>query len=108
MSLQAIHYLSEKAGRDARYNNREPLTFKNKDVFTFNVAGIPNLGNYIPKGWELVEKLFVDTSGFGRRGEPAMTLEEFKETGYRGPEYGYALIEEGQFQIYVGVFLPTK
>jgi len=108
LSLQTIHYLNEKAGKKAKSYGKRPLTFKDKETFQFNVFGIPNLGNYIPRGWELVDRIFVDKTGYGTSNEPAWTLKELKDHGYRGPNYGYAIIEEGECQLYIGVFLPTK
>lgn len=45
---------------------------------------------------------FVDKSGFGRSGEPALTLGEF--INLMRPGYGYAVVEDGPFQVHVGVF----
>lgn len=70
---------------------------------------IPNIGTYRPKGWRLVEELFVDKSGFGAEWEPAMTLRQFIQAVRKaGPGNGYAIIEEGEFQVYVGHFEPRK
>jgi hypothetical protein len=45
---------------------------------------------------------FVDKSGFGKPSEPALTLEEFVRV--MRPGYYYAVVEEGEFQVKVGVF----
>lgn len=45
---------------------------------------------------------FVDKSGWGRPGEPALTIGEFVDM--IRPGYGYAVVEEGEFQVHVGVF----
>lgn len=45
---------------------------------------------------------FVDKGGFGGTGEAALTFEEFCK--YLWPGWGFAMVEEGQFQIKVGVF----
>jgi hypothetical protein len=70
---------------------------------------IPNLGDYRPKGYEMIDTWFVDKSGFGSASEPAMTIPRmFEKIRENGPGFGYGMIEEGQFQCYVGVFAPTK
>lgn len=66
------------------------------------VFKMPRLGCYLPKGWELSEKYFVDCSGWGREGEPALTAGQFLKKVKAG--YGYALSEAGQFQVYVNEF----
>lgn len=89
MSLALIEQISRKAGERAASENREPLiAFCDKDE---NIFKCPNLGNYVPDGWKLIDRLFVDKSGFG-------FLTQVKEG------LGYAIIEEGEFQLYIGVF----
>ena len=67
---------------------------------------IPNFGDYRPTGWELVGELFVDSSGFGGSDEPALTVKQFKSLVEKG--FGYAIIETGQFQIWIGKFNTCK
>jgi len=72
----------------------------------------PNLGDYRPDGYELVNTHFaasqspgsgVDTtSGQIEVGELAMTIPEFLD--HLVPGRHYALIDEGQFQVHVGEF----
>ena len=100
MSLSAINAIAKKAGEKAAKQKREPLVaFEDGDE---GVVKCPNLGDYRPKGWELVRGLFVDSSGFGGPGESALTLQQFLAEVKAG--MGYAIIEEGQFQIYIGEF----
>ena len=101
MSLEYIEKLSREAGRRAAREKREPLVaFVDGDEAVFHC---PNIGSYEPKGWKLVRELFVDNSGFGHdRNEPALTIDQFLAEVKAG--YGYAIIEEGQFQIYIGEF----
>ena len=100
MSLESIKRLSCEAGERAAEMNREPLiAFCDKDEAVFKC---PNLGDYVPDGWKLIDRLFVDNSGFGAQNEPALTAEQFIEKVKEG--LGYAIIEEGQFQLYIGVF----
>ena len=44
----------------------------------------------------------MDSSGFGASDEPALSFGQFKKILKVG--FGYAIIEEGQFQVYVGEF----
>lgn len=62
----------------------------------------PNIGEYRFEKYELIDTLFVDNSGFGSVGESALTVSQFLQKVKKG--LGYAIIEEGQFQVYVGVF----
>jgi hypothetical protein len=66
------------------------------------VFKMPFLGVYLPKGWELSEKYFVDSSGWGSEGEPALTAKQFLAHVKKG--YGYSIREAGQFQVYVNEF----
>ena len=67
------------------------------------VFSCPDLENKsIPKGWELKQKHFVDNSGFGAKDEPALTPHQFLAKVKKGK--GYAIVEKGQFQVYVGEF----
>lgn len=95
-------------------------------------GSIPYIGNRAPLGWKRVKlaqwfpgpsfeysgrsliphgvyleafgygAFFVDTSGFGAPGEPALTIEEF--AALARPGFGYGLVETGQFQAHIGVF----
>lgn len=53
------------------------------------------------------EALLVDSTGFGDRGELALTQEQFSEFIQRHPGYGYAITEAGQFQVVVAVYRRT-
>ena len=62
----------------------------------------PFLGVYLPKGWEFVQKHWVDHSGFGSESEPALTPKQFLAKVKKG--HGYSLREAGQFQVWVNEF----
>ena len=66
----------------------------------------PKLGNFIPKGFELVQSYFVDNSGFGSDSEPALTFEQFLKKVKKGRFY--AIGEEGQLQLYINEYKKTK
>jgi len=98
--LNSIKAMSRKAAQRAAKDEKKPLVaFIDGDEA---VLKCPNLGNFVSKGWTLKEKLFVDNSGFGSPGEAALTVSQFLAKVKEG--LGYAIVEEGQFQVYVGVF----
>lgn len=103
MSLAAIRSMSEKATQQASKSQKTPyVAFKDQDEGVF---GCPMLGDYVPDGWEKVETLFVDASGFGQEGESALTKDQFIRKVKSG--FGYAIVESGQFQVYIGVYRRT-
>lgn len=68
---------------------------------------LPNLGDFRPEGWRLVDSRLVDNTGMDEHG-PAMTRRRFidwvMETVADDPTAGFAVIEVGQFQVVVGYF----
>jgi len=104
MDLSTIRQLQLDAAKLARRSKKKPFVAWPGDTYNEIVArgGIPNFGNYRPKGWKLIDTHFVDKSGFGSDREPALTLDKFLSSLV--PEHGYAMIEEGQFQCVVGEF----
>lgn len=104
MSIAAIIQLSRKAGERAAKQKREPLiAFTDKDKA---VMWCPNLGDYMPDGWKLIDRLFVDKTGWGGKNESALTVEQFIAKVKSG--FGYAIIEEGEMQFYIGVFEKVR
>lgn len=102
MSLEYIEQLSREAGERAAKEKREPLVaFVDKDEA---VVKCPNLGDYVPDGWKLIDRLFVDM-GFGTD-DRCLTVGQFIAKVKSG--FGYAIIEEGQFQLYIGVFEKAR
>lgn len=116
MSLETIRDLSREAARKAARAGKVPFTVEAEDIADLKSKGasaagkmFPFLGSYVPKGWKRTERealFFVDSSGFGDPGEPAMTISQFYEALEAGK--GYAVIEAGQFQVYVGEFEKVK
>jgi len=113
MSLQAIQQLNEEIAAKAAAERAEPFRVQPEDCERWAESisrGIapripfPNLGSYEPEGWELLEELFVDKTGFNLHdaGGPAMSIAEFIDA--LEPGFGYAIVEEGPFQIYIGKF----
>ena len=69
----------------------------------------PNIGSLKPRGWRKTgETWFVDKTGRGFDGEPALTWQQFRRrlAGYilRYPSHGFAITEEGEFQVVVSAF----
>lgn len=114
MDLATIEAMSRKAARKAAAENLTPYVPYNADeVENYESFPFPFLGTLVPDGWEETEdQWFVDSSGFGREGEPALTVEQFQRELYDyvvdHPGYGFAVVGAGQFQVYVAAFKPTK
>jgi hypothetical protein len=133
MDSATIAHLCRQAARKAAREHRLPLLVEAEDCVSPAVLrehlerGIPNFGDYRPKGWEVVPRVelkspeswspnrlrylgcdddyvFVDSSGWGGRGEPALGQSEFFELVAANPGLGWATVEAGQFQVVVGAF----
>jgi hypothetical protein len=123
LSYADIREFQAEAAAQASRKKLSPMMAWPEDVGNINsLRRIPNVGTYLRDGWERVAPssikpcrteysagkvdgvpgIFVDKSGFGAPGEPAMTIQEFAD--WIEPNYGYAIVEEGQFQITIGVF----
>lgn len=113
MGLDTIIRLNAKQGRKAKARKSKPWfpASQTEADCPEKLQKIPNIGGYRPKGYTLDHTLFVDKSGFGAENEPALTLRAFKarvsDAFWKGDRFGYAIIEEGQFQVVVGVFVET-
>lgn len=127
MSLETIHRMNDEQGDKASLKEKVPYVLFNEDD-VHNMPGgkdwkeggrrgfpFPNLGTYVPEGWEITEEsFFVDSSGIGADDESALTIKQFNaellelvrqsKTGYRLPTIGLAISEKGQFQLYVSVY----
>ncbi len=113
MSLDTIRAMSDdQAKKAARRGSRPYVPFNAAEIDSYPPFPFPNIGSYRPKGWELIDEWFVDKSGWGAADEPAMTTEQLKAAllamNNAGPTYGYAIIEEGEFQLYIGIFKKTE
>lgn len=112
MSLEQIQSQNRLAARKARAKGVLPVYLTRADLgsdaFSWTLK-IPYIGNMRPKGFKAVgEPLFVDSSGFGRVGEPALTVEQARQTMMQMlKEHGglaWAVVSAGQFQVYVQAF----
>jgi hypothetical protein len=102
MDLQTISRLSREQARKAARLHKKPYLFEEEDRGSFPPFPFPNIGNYVPRGWELGETYFVDKFGFPEYDGRALTHKMLAEKLKAG--YGYAIIEEGEFQLVVGEF----
>ena len=99
-SLEQIRAMNDKATLEAKGQKLEPyIARENGDT---GVRTCPRLGDYTPKGWELVDTYFVDNSGLGSEGESALTFGQFLSKVKEG--YGYAVGETGQFQVNINEY----
>ncbi len=112
MSASQIVALSNKMARRAARLKKVPyVPFDEKEI-TCDPPGfrvMPNIGSYRPKGWKLTDYWTVDKGGCSNTG-PAWGIRELRKqmlTDIAEPDstYGYAIIEEGVFQLVVGQFL---
>lgn len=130
MDLQSIVTLNREAAERAAEEDCVPLILTAEDLEAARAGhidgiNIPEMGDYTPDGWTRVdlqewfpgaefvhgvdfnmEAFFVDHSGFGSPGEPALTVAEF--FAMARPGFGYAVVECGQFQLYMGVFQKVR
>lgn len=121
MDLATIVANNRSAANRARKAGKYPVTFEESDkadrrAFT---RRLPYIGDWLPRGWARVTvegdprgwnsgdadgagAWFVDASGWGAEGEPALTQTAFLDLLEVGRSY--AVVEAGQFQVKVGVF----
>jgi len=77
-----------------------------RDVYKAKLASVETMEL---KGYELIENMFVDSSGFGMESEPALTLNGFETRlnmliEQNGGMVYASITNAGQFQVYVGIF----
>jgi len=123
MSGASIAAMALEQAELAEIEGIEPVRFSWDDISTFPPFPFPFIGGYVPEGFEpLLDddgepiQLFCDSSGFGSSSELALTADqvvdelrrlvlEFGQTANRKPAHLYgAIVEAGQFQVYLGVF----
>jgi len=70
------------------------------------IRGCPKVNKNDLIGYKMVQEFFVDSSGFGTDGEPALTFKAFLGQVKAGFYYGITRV--GQFQVYIGEFVKTN
>ena len=113
--LETIKSMNAAAARKARRYGTKPFRMKKPGDVVKQKTKIPFLGDACrdwDEGFERVATLFVDSSGFGSPGEPALTQDAFvQELDRLVKEHGELLVaveEQGQFQCYVAVWVRNK
>jgi hypothetical protein len=112
MSLEAIIALNNQIAEEAAKKHLVPFVPDGPDdVEKWPPFPFPNLGR-VPDGWEVAERFFVDKTGWGRSSEPALTVDEFRMSVHDHimdhPDHGYAIIEEGPFQVIVAALQRSR
>jgi len=101
MDLETIKRLNDVKGREAEQKGKLPLSILDKKDRKL-LQKMAFIGNYRPKGFKVVNEYFVDNSGFGAIDEPALSFEQF--TGKVKEGHAYAIVEAGQFQVWIAEF----
>jgi hypothetical protein len=118
-SYEYIRRLTDEATERAKEQSLRPALGK-EVVATYKSSrrfNIPFLGDYTPDGWtrvdHLIRPIFVDTTGRGQPGDPAITSFEFfkrAETQLQTESsvvLAYGVIEQGQTQALVATYKRT-
>ncbi len=109
MSLEYIQQLNREAGEHAAQENLSPYVYWDESELDQSEGfPFPFIGDLEPEGWTEVERHFVDSSGFGEDGEPALSAGQFvtliRERIASGKVTAWAIVECGQFQVYVAEY----
>jgi hypothetical protein len=113
LSLESVKDIAQEAAREAEEEGREPSSIKGFDPAAPRdfIRRIPFLGDYIPRGWEhpeLIDDLFVDSSGQGSDYEPALSVNQFAaklhEFQISGINWGFGISQAGEFQVYIRIY----
>jgi len=111
-SSQIVQFANESAER-AKRRNLKPYLVRDINFEKIPPFPFPDLGSYIPEGWQLINYFTCDSTGWGYESEPALTvnglikkLQEFKKD--TSTTWGVGIIESGEFQVVVGFFKPDS
>ena len=112
MSLEAIAVLNREVAEQAAKKHLTPFVpYGAEEANHWPPFPFPSLGQ-VPGGWEVTKQFLVDGTGFGSHSAPALTVEELREAVRRHilnhPDDGYAIIEEGPFQVIVAALRRTR
>ena len=114
MSLEAIRHLNTNIAVEVAERELVPYVPADaEEVDYWPPIPFPDLGYLQPDGWERTDQTWlVDKTGHGHDWEPALTVEQFKRRvrAYvmENPGHGFAITEEGPFQVYVTAFRPME
>jgi hypothetical protein len=113
MISQAVaQRIAEDVGKIARIEGKRPIYIGFNDLKYFPPFPFPSIGTYRPFSYKLVDELLCDSSGFGADDELALTAGQLLQKLeslilHSGRKLYFAIIEEGEFQVVVGVFHRT-
>ena len=115
MSLDVIVAVNNEIARRAarrRLRPYVPSSAAEVDGWRNLPFEFPNIGYLEPPGWEKVQSWFADKYGHGMESEPAITHRRLKsilrDHIAANPNHGYAVVEEGEFQVVVAAFKPVE
>jgi len=108
MSVEVIIAVNNEIARKAAQEKLVPYVPFSAEEAT-SPFFCPNIGSLKPRGWSNTgETWFVDKTGQGFDNEPALTWQQFRRrlAGYilRHSQHGFAITEEGEFQVVVSAF----
>ena len=112
MSLEAIIAINNQAAAEAEKKRLVPFVPSGPEATNdWPPFPFPSLGR-VPDGWDVAETFFVDKTGHGRQSEPALTIDEFRSQIHSHitahPEHGYAIIDQGPFQVIIAALQRTR
>ena len=110
--LDTIRHINAEAASQSREAGKIPHRLEvGADIDSWPPFPFPHLGDAcadVDANHRRIETLFVDSSGFGAEGEPALTVSAFQERLHAlFSEHGPLLLaieDVGQFQVYVAVW----
>lgn len=110
-SLETIIAMNNRTAEKAERQGKLPRIVRGPDkIDEMPPFPFPSIGDYEPEGWTPLDIWFVDATGLGEPGEPALTVAGFKRTlkeylvEHEEEDIGFAIIEEGEFQVHVQAF----
>jgi hypothetical protein len=126
MGASLIRSISDYQAYEAAQEGKEPLSlWKPEDVHH-----IPFLGPYVPAGWRRAlwadvpikpsnvyqprddenADFMADKTGMGAENEPALTMTQLQNyaAALVAEEFGWTVIEEGQFQVVIGLYVADS
>lgn len=114
-SLATIIAMNNRTAEKAIRQGKLPWIVHNSEALDkMPPFPFPSIGNYEPEGWTPLDIWFVDKTGMGRAGESAYTVDAFKRilkeylVEHEGEDIGFAIIEEGEFQVHVQAFRKNE
>lgn len=102
MDIATIKRLNAEAAGEADHDRVEPLVVTERNIREMPPFPFPYIGDYAPPGWRETNEYFVDASGLGDEAEPALTAGQLIKELKVGR--GYAIVSQGQFQVYVAEY----